>query len=159
MSQLRIDHATADDVPAILRFIRGLAEYEKLADRYTATESSLRETLFGDKAYAEVLIARLQDVAVGYALFFHSYSTFMAKPGLYLEDLFVLTEHRGKGVGKALLLSVARIARERNCGRLEWSVLDWNQPAIDFYKRMGALVMSDWRICRLTEEQLQKLGG
>jgi GNAT superfamily N-acetyltransferase len=158
-TSIRISKATEQDVPTILRFIRGLAEYEKLADRCTATEESLRQTLFGDKAYAEVLIARLEDVPVGYALFFHSYSTFMAKPGLYLEDLFVLTEHRGKGAGKALLLSVARIARERNCGRLEWSVLDWNQPAIDFYKRLGALVMPDWRICRLSEEQLQDLGG
>ena len=153
-NSIQIRQATAEDVPTILSFIRGLAEYEKLAHQCVATEESLRHTLFSEKRYAEVLIAHLDNRPVGFALYFHNYSTFIAKPGIYLEDLFVLPEHRGKSVGKALLASVARIARERNCGRLEWSVLDWNEPAIEFYTRIGAKVMPDWRICRLTEQQI-----
>jgi len=153
-NSIQIRQATAEDVPTILSFIRGLAEYEKLAHQCVATEESLRHTLFSEKRYAEVLIAHLDNRPVGFALYFHNYSTFLAKPGIYLEDLFVLPEHRGKSVGKALLASVARIARERNCGRLEWSVLDWNEPAIEFYTRIGAKVMPDWRICRLTEQQI-----
>ena len=160
MSQsISVQFASERDVPTILSFIRGLAEYEKLADRVSATEQSLRETLFGPRRYAEVLIGRLEDQPVGFALFFHSYSTFLAMPGIYLEDLFVLAEHRGKGVGKALLVRLAQIARERNCGRLEWSVLDWNQPAIDFYHRIGATMMTDWRMCRLTGQGIAKLAG
>jgi GNAT superfamily N-acetyltransferase len=156
MMELQIQPATPGDLPQILSFIRGLAEYEKLAQQCVATEESLRKTLFGDRPYAEVLIARVVDLPVGFALFFHNYSTFLAKPGIYLEDVFVLPEHRGAGVGKALLKRVAQIAKERDCGRLEWSVLDWNEPAIEFYKRMGATVMPDWRICRMTGEQLVK---
>jgi GNAT superfamily N-acetyltransferase len=156
MMELQIQPATPGDLPQILSFIRGLAEYEKLAQQCVATEGSLRKTLFGDRPYAEVLIARVVDLPVGFALFFHNYSTFLAKPGIYLEDVFVLPEHRGAGVGKALLKRVAQIAKERDCGRLEWSVLDWNEPAIEFYKRMGATVMPDWRICRMTGEQLVK---
>ena len=156
MSVRRIDvmPATASDVPHILRFIRGLAEYEKLP--CDATEDMLRRTLFGDRPYAEVLIARIDGTPIGYALFFHSYSTFRAQPGIYLEDIFVLPEHRGAGAGKALLRRVAQIARERNCGRLEWSVLDWNQPAIDFYEKLGATVLPDWRICRMAGDDLVK---
>ena len=154
-----ISDATEADVPAILSFIRGLAEYEKLSHQCIATEQSLQETLFGEHRYAEVLIGRLDGVPVGFALFFHSYSTFLAKPGIYLEDLFVLPEHRGSGVGKALLVKLAQIARERNCGRLEWSVLDWNQPAIDFYHRIGATIMSDWQICRMTETEIAALAN
>src|SRR5207249_2390375 len=122
-----------------------------------ATEEALRSTLFGDRAYAEVLMAREDDLPIGFALFFHNYSTFLARPGIYLEDLFVLPEHRGKGAGKALLGRIAQIARERNCGRLEWSVLDWNQTAIEFYQRIGATVLSDWRICRMTADQFARL--
>jgi len=155
-ASLRISSATEHDIPQILTFIRGLAEYEKLAHTCVASEESLRKTLFGPKPYAEVLIARLDNHPVGFALFFHNYSTFLAKPGIYLEDVFVLPEHRGVGVGKALLKRVAQIARERDCGRLEWSVLDWNAPAIEFYKRIGATVMNDWRICRMTQEQFGK---
>src|SRR4051812_22854152 len=118
---ITISPATQDDVPAILSFIRGLADYEKLAHRCVATEQSLRETLFGARRYAEVLIGRVDGAPVGFALFFHSYSTFLAQPGIYLEDLFVMPDSRGKGVGKALLVRLAQIARERNCGRLEWS--------------------------------------
>jgi GNAT superfamily N-acetyltransferase len=154
---LSITPATEEDIPQILAFIQGLAEYEKLSDSCVATEKSLRETLFGEHRYAEVLIARLDDMPVGFALFFHNYSTFLAKPGIYLEDIFVLPEHRGKGVGKALLGRVAQIAHDRGCGRLEWSVLDWNEPAIEFYKKLGATVMPDWRICRMTEDQIEKL--
>jgi GNAT superfamily N-acetyltransferase len=157
MSEVIIRPATVSDVPTLLELIRGLARYEKLAHEMVATEPALRQTLFGDRPYAEVLIAHLDDIAAGYALFFHNYSTFLGKPGLYLEDLFVVPEHRGKGIGKALLAKVAQVARERNCGRLEWSVLDWNEPAIEFYKRLGATVMPDWRICRVNEQQLSVL--
>lgn len=151
--------ATSKDVPIILSFIRGLADYEKLTHQCVATEQTLRETLFGDRPFAEVLIARLDGTPAGFALFFHNYSTFLAKPGIYLEDLFVLPELRGKGVGKALLIELAKIARDRNCGRLEWSVLDWNEPAIGFYQRLGATVMPDWRICRLTVDGIEKLAS
>ena len=156
-TSIEIINATEKDVPVILSFIRGLAEYEKLSHQCVATEQTLRESLFGERRYAEVLIGRLYRTPVGFALFFHNYSTFLAKPGIYLEDLFVLPEHRGKGVGKALLTRLAQIARERNCGRLEWSVLDWNQPAIDFYQRIGAKVLPDWRICRMTESEISNL--
>jgi len=156
---ISITPATPADVPDILRFIRGLAEYEKLSHRCIATEDDLRRTLFGDRPAADILIARLNDRPVGFALFFQSYSTFLAKPGIYLEDLFVLPEYRGRGVGKALLVQLARIARERDCGRLEWSVLDWNAPAIEFYQRLGATVMPDWRTCRMSPEDIAKLVG
>ena len=148
--------ASPADVPTIHRFIRALAEYEKLAHQFIATEADLRETLFGERPYAEVLLARIGDVPVGHAIFFHNYSTFLAKPGMYIEDIFVLPEYRGRGAGKALLQAVAKIAHDRKCGRLEWSVLDWNELAIDFYKRCGADVMPDWRICRMGEQQIAK---
>ncbi|WP_428940829.1 N-acetyltransferase family protein [Fontivita pretiosa] len=157
--RLTITPATVSDVATILSFIRALAEYERLSHQCIATEQALRQTLFGPRRYAEVLIARLDDLPVGYALFFHSYSTFLARPGIYLEDLFVLPEHRGRGVGKALLGEVARIARQRDCGRLEWAVLDWNRPAIEFYRRLGATILPDWRICRLDEDRIADLAG
>jgi GNAT superfamily N-acetyltransferase len=152
-----ITPATEADVPTILSFIRALAEYEKLAHQCVATEAGLRETLFGPRPYAEILIARLGDTPVGHAIFFHNYSTFLARPGIYIEDIFVLPEHRGRGAGKALLREVARIARDRSCARLEWSVLDWNTPAIEFYQRAGADVMPDWRICRMTSTEFSAL--
>jgi len=155
MTEIRF--ATESDLPQLLAFIRGLAEYEKLSHVCVATEESLKKTLFGPRPYAEVLIARLESIPVGFALFFHNYSTFLAKPGIYLEDVFVLPQHRGAGVGKALLKRVAQIALERGCGRLEWSVLDWNEPAIEFYKKLGATMMPDWRICRMTTDQIAKL--
>src|SRR2546421_12595703 len=124
-----------------------------------ADEEELRRTLFGERPYAEVLIARLNRTPIGFALFFHNYSTFLAQPGIYLEDLFVLPEHRGVGAGKALLRGVARIAKQRNCGRFEWAVLDWNEPAIGFYEKLGATVLSDWQICRMTPQQFGKLAG
>lgn len=145
------------DVPAVLSFIRGLAEYEKLTHLMHATEEQLRETLFGERRYAEVLIARVGGKPVGFALFFHNYSTFLAKPGLYLEDLFVLPEYRGKGVGRSLLKAVAKVAQDRKCGRFEWTVLDWNEPAIRFYEKIGATLLPDWRVCRMTESEIQQL--
>jgi GNAT superfamily N-acetyltransferase len=149
--------ATEQDIPAILAFIQGLAEYEKLSDQVVATEEKLQQTLFGEKAYAEVVMAEYQHQPAGFALFFHNYSTFLAKPGIYLEDLFVLPDHRGRGLGKLLLSYLAKLAVERDCGRLEWSVLDWNQPAIDFYQAQGATMLHDWRINRVTGPQLQQL--
>ncbi|MEP6960939.1 MAG: GNAT family N-acetyltransferase, partial [Acidobacteriota bacterium] len=130
--------------------IRGLAEYEKLSHVVTATEEALRRTLFGDRPGAEVLLAQEGDACSGFALFFPNYSTFLAKPGLYLEDLFVKPEARGHGVGLALLQRLAAIARERDYGRVEWSVLDWNEPAIGFYKKLGAIPMDEWTMFRLT---------
>lgn len=156
-TDINIRLATPQDVPTILKFIQGLAEYEKLADQVVATEEKLEQTLFGDKRYAEVVIAEYNQQAAGFALFFHNYSTFLAKPGIYLEDLFVLPDFRGKGLGKVLLSYLAKLAVERDCGRLEWSVLDWNQPAIDFYQAQGATMLHDWRINRVTGENLKAL--
>jgi GNAT superfamily N-acetyltransferase len=142
--------ATIDDVPLILIFIRGIAAYEKLSHQVEATELKLRETLFGEIKRAEVILAFDKDIPVGFALFFHNYSTFRAMPGISLEDLFVEIEYRGKGFGKALLNEIISIAKQRNCGRVEWSVLDWNTPAIDFYKNMGAEPMEGWTTFRMT---------
>jgi GNAT superfamily N-acetyltransferase len=154
-----IRNATADDLPAIARLIRALAEYEKLSDRVVFQEEQLRQYLFGPKPYAEVLIAEEAARAVGFALFFHNFSTFRGQPGIYLEDLFVEPHCRGKGLGKALLLSLARLAVERGCCKVEWAVLDWNEPAIGFYKKLGAVQMSDWYIYRLADDALRKAAG
>lgn len=150
--------ATAADVPQILAFIRGLAEYEKLTHEVDATEATLQATLFPatGKAAAECVLAGWEGVPAGFALFFTNYSTFLAKPGLYLEDLFVLPEFRGRGLGKALLLHLARLANQRGCGRMEWTVLDWNQPAIEFYESLGAVRKREWQICRLTGAALEQ---
>jgi GNAT superfamily N-acetyltransferase len=154
-----IRQATASDAPVILSFIKKLAVYEKLASEVTATEEILRETLFGQRRYAEVIIGYHRGEPVGFALFFHNYSTFLGKPGIYLEDLFVDEQHRGKGFGKALLVHLARLTKQRNCGRLEWSVLDWNEPSINFYKALGARSMDDWTVFRVTGEALDKLAN
>ena len=146
--------ATIDDVPSILGFIIELAEYEKLAHEVVATEDTLRETLFGPTPYAQVFIAELAGVPVGYALFFHNFSTFTGRPGIYLEDLYVQPKHRGQGFGKLLLAYLARKAVDMNCTRVEWSVLDWNQPAIDFYRSIGALPMDGWTVQRLDGDRL-----
>jgi len=146
--------ARESDVPVILQMIKGLAEYERLSHQVVATEDSLRETLFGPRPAAEVVLAYHRDEPIGFALFFHNYSTFMGRPGLYLEDLFVVPSRRGHGVGKLLLTHLASIAVERRCGRMEWAVLDWNESAIGFYKRHGASMLDDWRICRLTGDAL-----
>lgn len=156
---MSIRTATEADVPLILEFIRALAEYERLADRVVATEQSVRNTLFGHPRFAEVLIAESEGEPVGFALFFHNYSTFLAQPGIYLEDLFIKPEARGRGFGKALLARLASIARSRNCGRLEWAVLTWNQPSIDFYENLGAKPMDDWKVFRLTGEALNALAN
>jgi len=154
---LRIVPATERDVAVILGFIRKLAEYEKLSHQVAATEELLRDTLFGARRVAEVLIAYLADEPAGFALYFHNFSTFLGRPGIYLEDLFVEPGQRGKGIGKALLTEIAKIARERNCGRLEWAVLDWNRPAIDFYRGLGAVPLDDWTLFRVTGEVLENL--
>jgi GNAT superfamily N-acetyltransferase len=156
---IQIRFAGPADVPVILKFINGLAEYEKLAHEVVATEVGLRRTLFGDRAYAEVLIAEFEGSPAGFALFFHNYSTFLAQPGIYLEDLFVLPQLRGKGIGEQLLRRLARLTVERECGRLEWSVLDWNEPAIDFYKRLGASAQDEWTVYRVTGTALENLAA
>jgi len=157
MASITFRPGTVEDVPLILHFIRGLAEYERLSHEVEATEDRLRQTLFEGRQGAEVIFAEVEGVAVGFALFFHNYSTFLAKPGLYLEDLFVLPEHRGIGVGKALLKELARIAVERGCGRFEWWVLDWNEPAIEFYKRHGAVAQDEWTVFRVVGDALARL--
>ncbi|MBY9066892.1 GNAT family N-acetyltransferase [Hyphomonas sp. WL0036] len=154
-----IRFATPADTPVILKFIRALAEYEKLSHECHADEESLRQHLFGPKPYAEVLLIEEGGQAHGFALFFHNFSTFLAKPGIYLEDLFVDPAQRGKGYGKALLVKLAEITLERGCGRLEWSVLDWNQPSIDFYLSLGARPMDEWTIYRVDGAALDKLGS
>ena len=156
-ARLAIDPATPADIPAIAAMIRGLATYEKLQHLCVGTEADLRTALFGPAPAAEVLLARVDGVAAGFALFFHTFSTFLARRGLWLEDLFVDPEHRGTGVGSALLRAVAEIAVARGCGRFEWAVLDWNTPAIGFYERLGATVMPDWRIARVTGAALARL--
>ncbi len=154
---LNIRVADEGDVPLILSFIKELAEYEKLADGVVATEDTLRESLFGERRTAEVVIADAGGEPVGFAVFFHNFSTFLGRPGIYLEDLYVRPEHRGKGYGRALLQYLARLAVERKCGRLEWWVLDWNADAIRFYKRLGAEPMDDWTVFRVAGEALESL--
>lgn len=149
--------ATEADVPALLAFIRELAEYEKLTHEVSATEEQLRATLFGPRRFAEALLACADGQPVGFALFFHNYSTFLARPGLYLEDLYVQPSFRGRGFGKLLLATVARVAVERGCGRYEWTVLDWNTPSIRFYESLGAEIKSDWRIMRVTGAALDNM--
>src|SRR5712691_11444853 len=151
--------ATVADVPAILGLIRELAEYERLLDMVVAAEASLHRSLFGPRPFAEALIAEVEGEAVGFAVFFHNFSTFLGKPGVFLEDLFVRPAFRGRGLGKTLLTRVARIAVERDCGRMEWSVLNWNEPAIRFYESLGAQPLSDWTMYRLTGDTLRRLGG
>ncbi len=156
---LRISPATRDDAELVLALVRELAEYEKLSHEVVATADDVRESLFGEKPAAEALIAWLDDQPVGFAIFFQNYSTFLARSGIHLEDLFVRPAARGRGFGRALLAEVARIARDRKCGRLEWSVLDWNAPALAFYERIGARVMKEWRLHRLTGEALDAVAS
>lgn len=156
---LLIRKAEENDLPLILRFIRELAEYERLSHQVVATEEGLRKALFGEQRLAEVLIAEYEGEASGFALFFHNFSTFLGRPGIYLEDLYVRPARRGKGIGRALLVEVARVARERNCGRLEWAVLDWNQSAIRFYESLGAVAMKEWTVFRVSGRALDKLAG
>jgi GNAT superfamily N-acetyltransferase len=154
-----IRKAGKEDVQLILDFIKKLAEYERLSHEVVATPADLDRYLFGDEKVAEVVIGYEGELPVGFALFFHNFSTFLGKPGIYLEDLFVLEEHRGKGYGTKLLAHLAAIAIERNCGRLEWAVLDWNEPSIEFYKSLGARMMDEWIVNRMTGESLVHLAG
>jgi GNAT superfamily N-acetyltransferase len=158
-SPVHIRPAVPADAPLIVSLIRGLAEYERLAHECVATEERVRESLFGPRPDAEVVIAEVDGRAAGFALFFHNYSTFLARRGLYLEDLFVVPEFRGQGVGRALLRHLARLAVERGCGRFEWWVLDWNEPAIRFYRSLGAVPMDEWTVYRLTGDALQRLAA
>ncbi len=151
--------ATVADVPQILAFIRALADYERLLHEVVATEDGLRAALFGPRPCAEVVLAEDAGVPVGFALFFHTFSTFLGQPGLYLEDLFVVPEARGRGVGRAILAHLARVAVERGCGRVEWAVLDWNAPAIRFYDSLGARPNEEWTVYRLTGAPLAALAG
>jgi GNAT superfamily N-acetyltransferase len=152
-----IRSATRDDVPLILQLIQDLATYERAPKDVVATEKGLVEVLFGEKPAAEVRLAFEGDTAVGFAVFFHNFSTWLGRPGLYLEDLFVKPEHRGKGYGRALLVDLATIARERGCGRMEWAVLDWNDPAIQFYRKLGAQPMDEWTVFRLSRDGIGTL--
>lgn len=157
-SDCQLRFATPADVPAILSLIRELAEYERLLDQVVANEAALQRALFGERPFVEALVSIVGDETVGFALFFHNFSTFLGKPGMYLEDLYVRPAFRGRGLGKALLTEVARIAVERDCGRMEWSVLDWNEPSIRFYESLGAKPLSDWTTYRLIGEALHSLG-
>jgi len=156
---LRIEPARPEDCAAILRLIRALADYERLAHLVVVDEDALRRELFGERPLVEALLAWEGGVAVGFALYFHNFSTFLGRRGLYLEDLFVVPEARGRGHGKALIRALAQRAVARGCGRFEWAVLDWNQPAIDFYRALGADVMPDWRVCRVSGAALARLGA
>jgi GNAT superfamily N-acetyltransferase len=156
---LSIRPATLADVPVILELIRELATYERAPNEVTATEEQLVHVLFGPRPFAEVLLAFEEETPVGFAVFFHNFSTWLGQPGLYLEDLFVRPEQRGKGYGRALLVHLAKIAHERGCGRMEWAVLDWNEPAIQFYKKLGAAPLDEWTVFRLTRGGIAKLAG
>jgi GNAT superfamily N-acetyltransferase len=159
MNELKILPATPADVPTILALIRELADYEKLSHEVVATEELLARALFGPRPVAECLLARADGEGAAFALFFHNFSTFLGRPGLYLEDLFVRPAHRGRGIGAAMLRHLARLAVERGCGRMEWSVLDWNKRAIEFYERMGAYGLDEWKTYRLTGSALERLGS
>lgn len=156
---LKLKRATAEDVPLILSLVKELAEYERLTHEVVATEEALRESLFGERRVAEVIIGYDEDEPAGFALFFHNFSTFLGKPGIYLEDLYIRPQHRGKKIGFMLLSHLAELAKERGCGRLEWSVLNWNESAIKFYRRIGAKPMDEWTVYRLTGDALDELAG
>jgi GNAT superfamily N-acetyltransferase len=157
MTEIRVREAIPDDVPLILSLIKELAEYERLSHEVVATEDSLKEWLFGERPVAEVLIGEYGEQPAGFALYFHNFSTFLGKPGIYLEDLYVRSEFRRAGLGLALLVRLAGIARERGCGRMEWSVLDWNEPSIKFYESLGASPVGGWTVYRVTGEALDGL--
>jgi GNAT superfamily N-acetyltransferase len=152
---LDIRPATPEDIPTIVALIKALADFEKLSHEVTGSAEDLQQSLFGGRPYAEAVLAWVNDTPVGMALFFHNFSTFLMKPGIYLEDLFVLPDYRRRGIGRALLVHVGQLALQRGCGRFEWNVLDWNTPAIDFYQTMGAELKHEWRLCRVTGEALQ----
>lgn len=155
--KLRIEPATERDLPAIVHLVKQLARYEKLEHAMVASQDDFRQALFGAERNAHALMAFADDAPVGFALYFYNFSTFVGKRGIYLEDLFVESDYRGRGIGSALLKGLGAIAQEQNCGRIEWSVLTWNQPSIDFYHRLGAVTLDDWRIFRLHGEPLKRL--
>ena len=157
--RLRIEPATVQDLPHMIRLVQELAAYERLADAMVASSGDFHQALFGPDRHADALMAFVDDQPIGFALYFSTFSTFLGRRGLYLEDLFVQEPFRGRGIGKALLQRLAVVAKERNCGRIEWSVLTWNQPSIDFYHRLGAVTMEDWRTFRLTGPALATLAG
>jgi GNAT superfamily N-acetyltransferase len=159
MNDIRIVPACSEDVPIILNLIRALGEYERMTNEVVATEEGLRTWLFGERPAAEVVLAYAGETVVGFALFFHNFSTFLGRPGLYLEDLFVIPEWRDRGIGRRLIIHLADIAVRRGCGRMEWAVLDWNESAIGFYERMGARVMKEWQLCRLTGDGLARVAS
>ncbi len=159
MAEPRIREATEQDVPLILALIRELADYERLSHEVVATENGLRDSLFGERRYAEVLIAEHGGEAAGFALFFHNFATFLGRPGLYLEDLYVRPAFRSAGIGKELLVRLASLAKRRGCGRLEWWVLDWNEPAVGFYRSIGAEPMDDWTVYRVSGPALEELAS
>lgn len=156
-ANVEIKFATVEDVPLILQFIKELAKYEKLLDQVVATEEALKEKLFGNRKYAEVIFGYVNNEVAGFAIFFHNFSTFLSKPGLYLEDLYIRPEFRRQGLAKKMLAFLANLALERDCGRLEWWVLDWNKKAIDFYISIGAVPMDEWTVYRITDTNLHKL--
>lgn len=157
INNFSIRKAEKNDVPTIMGLIRKLAEYEKLSHEVSATEAMLEQSLFGEKSVIDAIVGEENGTPVGFALYFYNYSTFLGKKGLYLEDLFVLPEHRGKGYGKKLLAQLAKIAKDEDCGRFEWSVLNWNEPAIKFYKSLGAVPMDEWTVYRMTEDKIYTL--
>ena len=159
LTDFQIRPAGVGDVPIILKLIRDLATYERAPDEVTATEEQLVDVLFGERPAAEVLLAFERESPVGFAVYFYNFSTWLGRPGLYLEDLFVKPEKRGKGYGRALLVELAKIARERGCGRMEWAVLDWNEPAIKFYRALGAQPMHEWTVFRLTRDEIAGLAN
>ncbi|MCX6271718.1 MAG: GNAT family N-acetyltransferase [Bacteroidetes bacterium] len=148
-----LKQAQPEDSSLIIHFIKELAKYEKLIDTVVITEDNIKEYLFGDKIFAEVLLAYFEEQAVGFALYFHNFSTFAGRPGLYLEDVYIMPEMRGRGFGKEIMLHLVSLAKERNCGRMEWAVLDWNSPAINFYKSLGAVPMDEWTVFRLSSDK------
>jgi GNAT superfamily N-acetyltransferase len=157
--KLKIERATEQDIPAIVRLVRQLAEYEKLEHAMVSREHDFRKALFGPQRNVDALMAFADDAAVGLALYFYTFSTFQGRRGIYLEDIYVEPEYRGRGIGSALLKRLSKIAKEEDCARMEWSVLTWNQPSIDFYHRLGAVTLDDWRIFRLTGEALDRLSS
>ena len=159
VADFQIRTARVEDVPIILELIRDLATYERAPDQVTATEEQLLDVLFGERPAAEVLLAFESESPVGFAVYFYNFSTWLGRPGLYLEDLFVKPEKRGKGYGRTLLVELAKIARDRGCGRMEWAVLDWNEPAIKFYRALGATPMHEWTVFRLTRQEVAKLAS
>jgi GNAT superfamily N-acetyltransferase len=158
-SSLRLRPSVPEDIPVLFRLLQGKAEFDKKLDTLTGNPDTLKEHLFGKRTYVEALLAESEGQAVGFATFFHNYSTFLTKPGLYVDDLFVLPDYRRQGLGKAMFTHLAQLAVERNCGRLEWLVAVWNEPAIAFYENMGASVLPDWRICRVTGDSLTQLAA